>query len=329
MPFDLTKSLVIGVASSALFDTSKAAAVFYERDLGAYRDYQDEHLDECLGPGPAFPFVKRILALNSLSDASEARPLVEVILFTRNDPETGFRAAKSIDAYGLPITRRIYMGGRSPHLYMGDLNVSLFLSANENDVRDAMAQGIPSGLVLASSLVDDEGDPEVRVAFDFDGVLADDSAELVYKRDRIDGFRKHETDHAFEPLPPGPLHGFLVKLRQIQLLEERMHSLDRSYRPQLRVSMVTARNAPADARAINTLKQWGVRVDEACFLGGVDKGTIARVLRPHIYFDDQLSHLESTARYAPSVHVPFGVLNEVDLVQRGLSVAPPVFPEAA
>lgn len=309
MPFDLKNSLVIGVASSALLDTSEAEAVFKSRGLAAYRIHQEERLGDCFAPGVIFPFVKRLLSLNDLSDGPQGSPLVEVILVSRNDIETGLRATNSIQALGLPITRKIFTGGGSPRPFLSELNVSLFLSANEQDVHDAMAAGLPAGLILPSSFVDDDGDDEVRLAFDFDGVLADDSAELIFQERKLKGFHEHETARALEPLPAGPLYKFLLHLSGIRSLEERKLLHDPAYKRRLRMSLVTARNAPADLRAITTLKRWGIRIDEGCFLGGIDKGGVVRALRPHVFFDDQRSHLERTVPHTPSVHVPFGSLN--------------------
>ena len=78
------------------------------------------------------------------------------------------------------------------------------------------------------------------------------------------------------------------------------------------MSIVTARNAPSHERALNTLKKWGVMANDAFFLGGVDKGLVLGVLKPHIFFDDQSGHLNSTSKVAPSVHIPFGIKNVVE-----------------
>lgn len=48
-------------------------------------------------------------------------------------------------------------------------------------------------------------------------------------------------------------------------------------------------------------------MNDAFFLGGIEKGPILEVLKPHIYFDDQRLHL--TAGSVPSVHIPFGIRN--------------------
>lgn len=305
MPYELENMLVVGVASSALFDLGDSDAVFREHGESQYREYQEQHIADALEPGVAFPFIKRLLSLNDLSD----QPLVEVIVLSRNDPETGLRVMRSIAHHGLPITRAIFMQGRSPYDYIGALNMSLFLSQNRGDVRVALDTGFAAGQVLGSPAADPEG-TDLRIAFDFDGVLADDSSELVMQTKGLSAFHTHEAEHLDEPLPEGKLSDFLRAINRIQDIEESRVNADPNYHRRVHVSIVTARNAPAHERVVRTLQSWGVRVNDAFFLGGIEKARILRVLKPHIFFDDQLGHLESAADEIPSVHVPFGVVND-------------------
>ncbi|MEU3724086.1 5'-nucleotidase [Streptomyces sp. NPDC031705] len=307
MKYDLSDRLVIGIASSALFDLTDCDAVFREQGEDAYRAYQEAHVDDVLDKGVAFPFVRRLLSLNDLAEPLD--PLVEVIILSRNDPDTGLRVMRSIAAHGLHISRAVFRQGRSTHRFMPALNMSLFLSANGSDVREAVADGMPAGHVLTTERVDDYTDRELRIAFDFDGVLAGDSSERIYQTAGIDGFRAHEILNATTPHDPGPLKEFLSGINRIQRREEEERRKNSAYRPRLRVSLVTARDAPAHERAVRSLQQWGLRVDEAFFLGGIDKAAVMRALDPHIFFDDQVSHLNGTAPATPSVHVPFGIVN--------------------
>jgi 5'-nucleotidase len=230
-------------------------------------------------------------------------------VLSRNDPDTGLRVMRSIANHGLGITRAIFMQGRSPYQFMPALNMSLFLSANEGDVRNAVAQGRPAGQVLASAFTDDSSD-ELRIAFDFDGVLADDESERVMQRGGLEDFRQHEMANMVTPVNPGPLRDFLANVNRIQKREEQHCREDSTYSRRVRVSIVTSQDAPAHERAVASLKAWGVTVNDAFFLGGIDKGAVMKVLRPHIFFDDQKTHLKSTALSAPSVHVPFGIINQ-------------------
>jgi 5'-nucleotidase len=307
-PYSLENRLVIGIASSALFDLAESDAVFRREGEESYRVYQREHLDETLGPGVAFPFIRRILSLNDL--APEGDPLVEVIILSRNDPDTGLRVMRSIKAYELPISRAIFMQGRAPYRFVRALHMSLFLSADENDVREAVAAGLPAGRVLGSAVADDPDDPDLRIAFDFDGVLADDASERVFQQDGMEGFRAHETRNVATPHDAGPLRDFLREINKLQRREEERRREDPEYQIRVHVSIVTARSAPAHERAVLSLNNWGVRVNDAFFLGGIDKSTVMDVLRPHIFFDDQESHLKGTSRTTPSVHIPFGVVND-------------------
>lgn len=307
MGYSLERRLVVGIASSALFDLAECDAVFTRDGEQAYRAFQEEHLDDRLEAGVAFPFIRRLLSLNDLGD--KADPPVEVIVLSRNDPDTGLRVMRSIEKHQLPITRAIFMAGKSPFGFMSALNMSLFLSANGRDVAEAVGMGFPAGLVLDSSFADDPGDRDLRIAFDFDGILADDASESVYQTEGLDSFQRHETANASVAHDPGPLRDFLANVNTIQRLEQSRRLEDHAYRPRVHVSIVTARSAPAHERAVASLKSWGVTVNDAFFLGGIDKNLITDVLRPHIFFDDQRAHLEATSRGTPSVHVPFGIIN--------------------
>ncbi len=306
MAYDIENRLVIGLASSALFDLQHSDAVFQKKGERAYRTYQREHQNRPLKPGIAYPFVRRLLALNQLDPDN---PPVEVVLLSHNDPDTGLRVFKSIEHYGLGITRAVFQQGRSPYLFIPAFNISLFLSANEEDVRQAMARGLPAGLVLKSSAADDADDDELRLAFDFDGVLADDESEMVFQDTDLEQFKRHEVERADIPHNPGPLQGFLAQIAQIQKLEQARAEQQPDYRPRLRLAIVTARNAPAHERVINTMRSWDLMVNDAFFLGGVEKRRVLEIWAPHIFFDDQRGHLDAAASVSPSVHIPFGIAN--------------------
>jgi len=307
MPFDLTKRLVIGLASSALFDLSESDEVFRTQGEQAYREYQQDHQDKPLKEGVAFPFVRRLLLLNELNPDD---PPVEVILLSRNDPDTGLRVMNSIEHYGLKMTRAVFLQGTSPYKYIPALDMELFLSANHTDVNQAVMAGYAAGPILGGNIVDDQDDAQLRIAFDFDGVIADDESETVYQDSNcVDTFNKHEESRVDVPHSPGPLKDFLARISEIQKMEINRQEQDASYQPILRVSIVTARGAPAHKRVINTMRSWDIMVNEAFFMGGVDKSKVLKVIKPHMFFDDQVRHLASSSSVLPSVHVPFGVTN--------------------
>lgn len=308
MPFPIEEKLVIGVASSALFDLSDSHQVYLDEGPEAYRSHQARQRDVILARGVAFPFIRRFLSLNRCFPQQAP---VEVVLFSRNSPETGLRVMRSIAHYGLDISRAVFMSGKSPYPYLPAFNTALFLSANEEDVKSAIAVDYPAGLVLPSAIADEEDDIELRVAFDFDGVIADDESETVYKRNNDLGeFHAHETLHMARPHQPGPLAGMFRKLAMLQQLEHDAQQADPDYRRIVRIAIITARSAPAHERVVTTLGSWGVSADETFFLGGMDKARVLSVFKPHIFFDDQLTHLKSGAGGTiPMVHVPFGVAN--------------------
>lgn len=308
MPYPIDKKLVIAVASSALFDLAESDRIFREQGMEAYREYQRQHEQDVLKPGVAFPLVRRLLSLNS-GVLSEDAP-VEVILLSRNDPDTGLRVFKSIESFKLPISRAAFVNGGNPFRYMKAFNASLFLSGNVNDVRGAVHRGLPAGRVFPTTFADREDDMELRIAFDFDGVVVDDSAEAVFKAGGLEKFHASELELATKPLAHGPLSRFFHEIARLQRFERERQRQDPDYSPRLRTAIVTARNAPAHTRVVTTLREWGIEVDEVLFLGGIDKSRVLQEFQPHIFFDDQLQHIEGVAGVTPSVHVPFGVANE-------------------
>jgi 5'-nucleotidase len=307
MAYELSGRLVVGVASSALFDLGESDAYFREHGEIAYRQYQDDHIADTLPKGVAFPFILRLLQLNDLRPGD---PLVEVIVLSRNDADTGLRVMRSIFDYQLDMTRAIFTQGLAPYEYIGALEMSLFLSGSRPDVDAAIAAGFPAGHVLPSQAEYEDGDSSLKIAFDFDGVLADDSSERVYKSSGLDEYMEHESSRRDDAIAPGLLQPLLADLNRIQEFEEQRRLDDPSYTPRLRIALVTARNAPAHERAVQSLRKWGVRVNDAFFLGGIEKARILKVLRPHLFFDDQDLHLAGSADYIAGVHIPYGVANE-------------------
>lgn len=307
MAYPIHRKLVIAVASSALFDLSDSNSVFEEKGEEEYRNYQKQNLSNTFPRGVAFPFIRRFLNINKAYPDSMP---VEVVLLSRNDPDTGQRVFNSIKSYGLDISRAGFLSGKSPYKYIPAFNVSLFLSANENDVRDAIEAGHPAGTVLPSNFKDDEKDNELRVAFDFDGVLADDEAEIVFQQNEsLDMFQSHEADNANKPHNPGQLSDLFKKLSFLQKMEIKREREEKGFKRIIRIAIVSARNAPTHQRVITTLNEWGVSPDETFFLGGIDKHRILEVMKPHIFFDDQMRHITSVAGNIPSVHIPFGIRN--------------------
>jgi len=308
MSYPIERKLVIAVSSSALFDLSESDKVFREQGSKKYKAYQQKNIDTVLAKGVAFPFVRRFLSINQ--HFKDQHP-VEVILLSKNSAVTGQRVFRSIQHYQLDISRAAFMEGKSPYAYIPAFNASLFLSANAADVIKAINSGYPAGIVLPTTVVDNLDDSELRIAFDFDGVIADDESESVFRNEELAGFTQHEIEKSHIPHNPGPLADLFKKLSFMQKLEDKAQQHDENYRRILRTAIITARSAPAHERVITTLENWGVSANETFFLGGMKKENILKVLKPHLFFDDQKSHLHSEASGIAMVHIPFGVANAI------------------
>ncbi len=294
MPYSLDGLLVIGISSRALFDLSREDGIFQTEGLAAYSSYQREHEEEILPPGTAFPLVQALLKLNELND----KRLVEVIIMSRNSPDTGLRIFHTIQHYGLDITRAALTGGESIVPYFQAFNLDLLLSREESEVQAAIDAGIAAALLYHPPPGLAPQDQRVRIAFDGDAVLFADEAELVYKQQGLAAFCTHEQERADQPLPAGPFAKFLHTLSTIQ------QQVPPEQAP-VRIALVTARSSPAHERVIKTLRSWGVRVDAAFFLGGLPKQAVLQAFGAQIFFDDQEVHLEPASQVVPSGRVPY------------------------
>ncbi len=296
MPPTLEGQLVVAISSRALFDFEEENRLFEAGDAQAYMQLQLKRLDVPAPPGVAFSLVRKLLAFN------EAAPRVEVVMLSRNDPVSGLRVFRSAQHYGLSVQRGVFTRGQPPWRYLMPLRANLFLSANEADVRAALAAGVPAARVYPHAARASAAHPqEVRIAFDGDAVLFGDEAERVFQSQGLDAFHAHETAHASQPLAAGPFKPLLLALQRLQREPARAM--------RIRTALVTARSAPAHERAMRTLMDWHIDIDEAMFLGGLPKGEFLREFEPDFFFDDQTGHVQSAAPHVPSGHVVAGVAN--------------------
>ena len=293
-------TLVIGISSRALFDLRESHEVFESQGLAAYSDYQVAREGAFLEPGVAFPLVRKLLALN---DAAIQHPRVEVILLSRNSADTGLRIFNTIEHFGLKIERAAFTNGASPWKYMEAFGADLLLSTNAPDVRKALENGYAAATILPGSASrSDTG--QLRIAFDGDAVLFSDEAERVYQEHGLEAFAASERQAANQPLSGGPFKHVLEALHRIQ------SAFPIEDNP-IRTALVTARSAPAHKRVVLTLREWGIRIDEALFLGGRPKGEFLKAFGADIFFDDQQAHIESAQAHVTSAHVPNGIVNEL------------------
>ena len=346
MAYDLTKPLVIGISSRALFDLEEENQIFEQQGLAVYEAYQIEHENDILAKGSAFPLVKAFLDLNQLQE----QRLVEVIIMSRNSPNNSLRIFNSIEAYGLDITRAALTGGAPIAPYLQPFKTDLFLSAHRPDVEQAINSGIAAGMILTGSHcgATDCQVSQIKIAFDGDAVLFAADSERIFQKSGLQAFTDHERSKANIPMEEGPFANFLKTIAHVQSqfkdresspirtalvtsrsapAHERENAdvpmaegpfakflktiahiqsqfTDRESAP-IRTALVTSRNAPAHERAIKTLRQWGVRVDEAFFLGGVRKQEVLSAFGAHIFFDDQAAHAEPASKFVPAAVVPY------------------------
>ena len=308
MPLDLSETLVVGITATALFDLTEADSVFkskFEHDkataVAEYRAYMLKHENEPLDDGTGMPLVTALLQLNRYQKEGEP-PLVEVVVMSRNSPETGVRVLHNIRTRKLAISRSAFTGGESVVSYLDAYDVDIFLTTNAKDAQRVIDSGNCATAIVKAPPGDIATIPtgQVRIAFDGDAVLFDDSSELVYKVDGLSGFHSNEDAKQDVPMPNGPHATFIEKLSRLQ---NRL-PFGVEFSP-VHMAVVTARNAPAELRVIKTLRHWGVYVNEIFFLGGLEKAKVLKAFRPHIFFYDQDLHLDPAAKHVPSGKVPY------------------------
>ena len=292
--------LTIGISSRALFDLDFSHEIYKKKGLKSYQDYQIENEDKTLKPGQAFNLVKKILNINDLYNGKEK---VEVILLSRNTSDTGLRIRNSIEDHNLNISRAAFCGGESPHRYVRDFGVHLFLSSSIEDVKLAIKSNVAAATIMSRSLdrMKKNDSDILKIAFDGDAVIFSDESEKVFQEKGLDAFIKNEVN-AKSVLKEGPFKSFLVELNKIQ------SDFEINKCP-IRTALVTARSAPSDKRVIKTLRKWGVRIDESLFLGGMDKTKFLESFDADIFFDDQKKHIMNAIETTTSAHVPFGIKN--------------------
>jgi len=291
MSYNLNDKLVIGITSRALFDLEYENNIYNEKGLTEYSKYQIQNENDTLKTGTAFSLVKALLDLNNKFKT----PIVEVIIMSRNSPETGLRVFNSIEKLGLGIVRAAFSGGGDIAKYLTAFDIDLFLSKNEIDVQEAIDAGFAAALIYDVPKDYTPDDKEIRIAFDGDAVIFSDESEAIYRENGLEAFSEHEKANAEKALPDGP---FAKLLRTLSTIKEKYPNI-------LRIAIITARDSPAHKRVILTLRQWGVKVDEAFFLGGVEKKAVLKAFNAHIFFDDQDTHVKPASTEIPSGRVPY------------------------
>ncbi len=321
MAVDFSQTLIVAISATALFDLSESEQFFQnaikddpDTAVDKFRAYMIEHENENLKTGTGYHLIKALLNINKFLPQTETKdsiitPLVEVVIMSKNSPDTGIQVLNAIRSHGLPITRSAFTSGEGVAKYVADFNVDLFLTTNHDDAQKVTDTGVCACAILDAPPIDmTELDTEqLRIAFDGDAVLFDESGELIFQQKGLQAFHEHEAKMSDTPMNKGPYADFLIKLSNLQ---NRLPSKLKN--SPIRIALVTARNAPADMRAIKTLRNWGVNVDLAFFLGGLEKTNVLKTFRPHIFFDDSLTHFDRAKPFVPSGLVPYKSHSELN-----------------
>ncbi|MCK5818258.1 MAG: 5'-nucleotidase [Psychromonas sp.] len=307
MSVELNETLVVGISATALFDLSRSDKNFSEKSTldhdAAIDEYRKEMLEkenDPLDDGTGMPLVKSLLKLNKHLPPDDDTPIVEVVVISRNSPETGIKILKEIRRRQLPITRSAFIAGEQSTMYLEAFYVDLFLTTNQQD-----AQIVTDSNVCAAALVKAPpknakplDEKQVRFAFDADAVLFNEESEIINKQQGLEKFKIHENENQDIPLSKGPYANLLKKLSKIK---ERLPSRIES--SPIKLAIMTARNSPAEMRVLKTLRAWDIYIDQAFFLGGLEKSRFLKAFNPHIFFDDQDPHLEPAAIDIPCAKV--------------------------
>ncbi|XP_062253362.1 cytosolic 5'-nucleotidase 1A-like [Platichthys flesus] len=307
-PIPPENAITIAVSAQVLFNMEKEQQIYEQQGMEGYIQYQREHETEPFSPGPACSFVKALEAVNTQLRKlyPDSEELFDVVLMTDNDAEVGPRLNNTINHHQLFIERFCETGGNRP---VAD-HTHLYLSSDPGKVREALAKGIAAAIMFTPEKMNEVSETQLRVAFDGDGVLFSDESERIFKKDGLEGFQEHEKTHEKDPMKHGPMKCFLEALGKLQnklnVNGQRMDCPIRTY-------LVTARDdGSAGKRAMNTLSSWGLEIDEAHFLAGAPKGPKLEEIRPHIFFDDQKSHVDGAVEMGTvACHVPYGKANEL------------------
>jgi len=296
MALNLDNKLVVGISSRALFDLEEENSIYEKEGLKAYTEFQIAHEKNILKPGTAFPLIKALHKLNA-----EERYLTEIIIMSRNSADTSLRIFNSIEHYELGISRAALVGGANISQYLSAFKTDLFLSANESDVQEAVNANIAAGIICSHTdlpINSNEEIEQIKIAFDGDAVIFSDESEQIYQEKGLKAFAEHEHQNAQNPLLEGPFAKLLKTLSIVQ------QQFPEDTVP-IRTALVTARNAPAHERVIRTLRAWNVRIDEAFFLGGIEKSQVLKAFGANIFFDDQKVHTDPASKLVPSARVPY------------------------
>ena len=290
-------SLVIGISSRALFRLDDEDCIYRAAGTQAFIDYQRQHEDDAIPKDVAFQLIESLLALNHTLGNPDKKPAIEIVILSKNHPDCAIRIKRALEHHKMDIRRAVFTGGENTLPYLRAFEVDLFLSKEEDAVKEAIQNGIPAGLIYGGPDNPEELGGTPIMAFDGDAVLFSDEADRVYKQEKLPGFDAFEREHLKVPLPPGPLHKFALALEEVR----QGHPIDS---PPFRIALVTARDLKYCERPMRTLREFGIRVDHAAFCGDMSKRIVLEKLRPLIFFDDTKRNCDDACISTPTAIIP-------------------------
>ncbi|KAL0968132.1 hypothetical protein UPYG_G00262790 [Umbra pygmaea] len=268
---DATKAVVVAVSSDAIFNPEPHG---FHGATGPLRK------------GEAFSVIKAIQVVNErlLTMNSNETLLFDVILLSNDSEEKHQRLIGSAKHYGIDVGRFCFCTKEDYIESLQSNNVKLFLSTDTNDVCKALQKGVPAALLYRPTDPDCQTVDQLKVVFSGD-VFGSSEETLHCLREQ--GFT--ETQLHVLTMTKGSMKAFAVLMGEMR----RRFGLEGS---PLCTSLLTVWSSrDVCARALKTLRGWGLLVDEAYCLAGAPPSLILNTVRPHIVCLDGLHHLEGVS----------------------------------
>uniref|UniRef100_A0AAX7V219 Cytosolic 5'-nucleotidase 1A n=1 Tax=Astatotilapia calliptera TaxID=8154 RepID=A0AAX7V219_ASTCA len=248
------------------------------------------------GYGPAFKFVEALKAVNAelINHYPESEELFKVKLI--NDSSSSDFLMNRIREHGLEeLITLVPVTEDQPVNKLQRNNTHLYLSDEPGlKVQEALNEGVAAAIMFTPTNIITESENQLRVAFDGDAVLFSNESELVFKSGGLQEYLKNEKQNVENTMNGGPFKGFLEVLIKLQ---KKLQSKDpcKKFPIPILTYLVTSRGAEdcGGDRALNTLRTWGLELDEPVLLGGANKGPTLQRIKPHIFFDDQQRHVDA------------------------------------
>ncbi len=284
--------LRIGISSGCLFDLRAFNTKLHSLNSDDAQKFIEDSQQDILPKGAAFALIDKLSGLSG----------VDLFLISRKPSSLSAIIKHNINVTNLIISKCIFTSGGCVKEPVVSHGIDLFLSTETDVVKEVLANRIPAAKVLDDfgSNQDHQG---IRIAFDGDAVIFDDSVERLYVTRGLDAVYFHEKRLKNKPLPSGPLKPFLLKLDNIKKYVNLKHP------GLIQTALITARSNKCSPRVHKTLSKWGLVFDKMFFMNGRNKNEAIWTFCPDIFFDDRLDHCIPASRLSTAAHVPWGVAN--------------------